>query len=181
MTSAGQIVSAGPTPYFVVIDRALRDEGTSYHYAAASEYGEADAAWVALADNALKAAGLRAIVGAAWTTDAPFRETADAIGVDAQSRGILPEPADRALGILNALVGRNLMPRLHPIIGPSRDHSPVSQSTSLRFELAYSPVRPTAAKKENDGGPLVAGFPVAGEVERDLQLGLGSLLVDFFR
>ena len=34
LTSAGQILAAGPPPYFVVIDRALRDEGTSYHYAA---------------------------------------------------------------------------------------------------------------------------------------------------
>src|SRR6476661_11009809 len=41
VTSAGQIVPAGPTPYFVIIDRALRDEGTSYHYAEPSEYGEA--------------------------------------------------------------------------------------------------------------------------------------------
>ncbi len=88
MTSAGQIVSAGPTPYFVIIDRALRDEGTSYHYAAASEYSEADAALVALADDALKAAGLATIVGATWTTDAPFRETADAIEA-ARQRGIL--------------------------------------------------------------------------------------------
>ena len=88
VTSAGQIVSAGPTPYFVIIDRALRDEGTSYHYAAASEYGEADPVLVALADNALKAAGLRAIVGPTWTTDAPFRETAEAIEA-ARKRGIL--------------------------------------------------------------------------------------------
>ena len=34
LTSAGQIVPAGSPPYFVVIDRALRDEGTSYHYEA---------------------------------------------------------------------------------------------------------------------------------------------------
>jgi uridine phosphorylase len=88
VTSAGQIVPAGPTPYFVIIDRALRDEGTSYHYAVASEYSEADPAWVALADNALRAAGLRAIVGSTWTTDAPFRETAEAIDA-AKRRGIL--------------------------------------------------------------------------------------------
>ena len=81
-------MSAGPTPYFVIIDRALRDEGTSYHYAAASEYGEADAALVALADNALKVAGLRAIVGPTWTTDAPFRETSEAIQA-AADKGIL--------------------------------------------------------------------------------------------
>lgn len=88
ITSAGQIVSAGPTPYFVVIDRALRDEGTSYHYAAASEYGEADPALVAMADNALKTAGVRALIGPTWTTDAPFRETAEAIEA-AKQRDIL--------------------------------------------------------------------------------------------
>src|SRR6202045_1633567 len=43
LTSAGHIIPAGPPPYFVVIDRALRDEGTSYHYLPASEYSEADA------------------------------------------------------------------------------------------------------------------------------------------
>jgi uridine phosphorylase len=88
VTSAGQIVSVGPTPYFVIIDRALRDEGTSYHYAVASEYGEADPALVAQADNALKAAGLHSVVGPTWTTDAPFRETAEAIDA-AKRRGIL--------------------------------------------------------------------------------------------
>jgi uridine phosphorylase len=88
VTSAGQIVPAGPTPYFVVIDRALRDEGTSYHYAEAAEFGEADPVLVKMADAALKAAGLRAVVGPSWTTDAPFRETAEAIDA-ARQRGIL--------------------------------------------------------------------------------------------
>ena len=88
LTSAGQIVPAGPTPYFVVIERALRDEGTSYHYAAPSQYGEADPELVAAAAAALKAYGLRAIVGASWTTDAPFRETAEAIEA-AKAKGIL--------------------------------------------------------------------------------------------
>jgi uridine phosphorylase len=88
LTSAGQIVAAGQPPYFVIIDRALRDEGTSYHYAEPSEYGEADAQLIALAADALKSQGLRAIVGPTWTTDAPFRETAEAI-VAAKARGIL--------------------------------------------------------------------------------------------
>lgn len=88
VTSAGQIISAGPPPYFVIIDRALRDEGTSYHYAAAAEYAEADARLVTLAREALAAKGLRAIVGTSWTTDAPFRETAEAIEW-AQSKGAL--------------------------------------------------------------------------------------------
>ena len=32
VTSAGQLVPAGEVPYLVLIDRALRDEGTSHHY-----------------------------------------------------------------------------------------------------------------------------------------------------
>ena len=79
MTSAGQIKAAGPTPYFVLIDRALRDEGTSYHYAAPAEFAEADPHLVAKAATALKQSGVRTLVGASWTTDAPFRETAQAI------------------------------------------------------------------------------------------------------
>jgi uridine phosphorylase len=88
VTSAGQIVSAGPPPYFVIIDRALRDEGTSYHYAAPDVFAEADPSLIDAATQALQEAGVSAHVGASWTTDAPFRETAEAIAA-ARSKGIL--------------------------------------------------------------------------------------------
>jgi len=88
ITSAGQITQSGRPPYFVIIDRALRDEGTSYHYEPPSEYGEADAVLVATAVEALKGTEQRVMVGSSWTTDAPFRETADAIAA-ARSKGVL--------------------------------------------------------------------------------------------
>jgi uridine phosphorylase len=88
LTSAGQIVAAGTPPYFVVIDRALRDEGTSLHYAPPAEFSEADPRVVGLAEQALDAAGLPAFVGSSWTTDAPFRETAEAIEA-ARAKGVL--------------------------------------------------------------------------------------------
>ena len=88
LTSAGQITPAGQPPYFVIIDRALRDEGTSYHYAPPSDYAEADPQLVANAVEALKANKLKSVVGATWTTDAPFRETAEAIEA-ARSKGLL--------------------------------------------------------------------------------------------
>jgi uridine phosphorylase len=88
VTSAGQITPSGRPPYFVIIDRALRDEGTSYHYAPPSEYAEADTALVATAVEALKGTEQRVLVGSSWTTDAPFRETADAIAA-ARSKGVL--------------------------------------------------------------------------------------------
>lgn len=88
VTSAGQITPTRQTPYFVIIERAIRDEGTSYHYAAASDYADADPALVTSATQALRKQGLDAIVGATWTTDAPFRETAAAIEA-ARSKGAL--------------------------------------------------------------------------------------------
>jgi uridine phosphorylase len=88
LTSAGQITPAGRPPYFVVIDRALRDEGTSYHYAQPSEFADADGALVAAAAAALKDARINSVVGASWTTDAPFRETAEAIEA-AKHKGIV--------------------------------------------------------------------------------------------
>jgi uridine phosphorylase len=88
LTSAGQITPAGKPPYFVVIDRALRDEGTSYHYAAPSEFAEADPHLIAAAKDALAQLKLRSVVGPSWTTDAPFRETAEAIEA-ARHKGIL--------------------------------------------------------------------------------------------
>lgn len=78
ITSSGQIVAAGATPYFVLIDRALRDEGTSYHYLPPSEWSELPGAVRAAAARLVEAVpGLKR--GATWTTDAPFRETAKTI------------------------------------------------------------------------------------------------------
>jgi purine-nucleoside phosphorylase len=77
VTSAGQITDIGPPPYHILIERALRDEGTSYHYAPPSTYAAADPALIALAADAL--AGHQVFLGDTWTTDAPFRETERAI------------------------------------------------------------------------------------------------------
>jgi uridine phosphorylase len=38
ITSAGQILPVSNPPYFILIDKALRDEGTSYHYLPPSKY-----------------------------------------------------------------------------------------------------------------------------------------------
>ncbi|WP_027581016.1 nucleoside phosphorylase [Bradyrhizobium sp. Ai1a-2] len=88
LTSAGQVVAAGEPPYFVVIDRSLRDEGTSYHYAPPSEFADADHNIVKIAATALARTALHSVVGASWTTDAPFRETAEAIAA-ARAKNIL--------------------------------------------------------------------------------------------
>jgi uridine phosphorylase len=79
ITSAGQITPVGAPPYFILIDRAIRDEGTSYHYLPPARYAEADPILLDAAARALAANGLVVERGSTWTTDAPFRETAATI------------------------------------------------------------------------------------------------------
>ncbi|WP_119418459.1 nucleoside phosphorylase [Desertibaculum subflavum] len=88
VTSSGQIVPIREPPYFVLIERALRDEGTSYHYLPPAAFSDAPAALVAALDGAFADLGVPVLGGATWTTDAPFRETAAAIDA-MRARGLL--------------------------------------------------------------------------------------------
>jgi uridine phosphorylase len=84
VTSSGQIVPIRPPPYFIMIQRALRDEGTSYHYMAASDFSHAEAGLIAALDGAFDRFPVPVLTGATWTTDAPFRETQPAIDAMAE-------------------------------------------------------------------------------------------------
>jgi uridine phosphorylase len=88
MTSAGQLAALRPPPYFVLIDRALRDEGTSYHYLPPAEFSHADHTLIATVEGAFAGVGQPVERGAVWTTDAPFRETAEAVAA-MRARGLL--------------------------------------------------------------------------------------------
>jgi uridine phosphorylase len=88
MTSAGQIITKGRPPYFVLIEKALRDEGTSYHYLSPSAFSTINAKLMECLTSAFEKSQPPIFPGATWTTDAPFRETQTAIAY-AQSEGIL--------------------------------------------------------------------------------------------
>jgi len=88
MSSAGQILPIQALPYFIIVTQALRDEGTSYHYLPPTDYSKADNNLVRLAEATLFRTNLAVRSGATWTTDAPFRETRDAIEA-AEQGGIL--------------------------------------------------------------------------------------------
>jgi uridine phosphorylase len=79
MTSAGQLVPLRQPPYFVLIECALRDEGTSYHYLPPAAFSSAPRHVVSLMDGAFDGLGVPVERGATWTTDAPFRETAEGV------------------------------------------------------------------------------------------------------
>jgi uridine phosphorylase len=88
VTSAGQLVDHLTPPYFVLIDRALRDEGTSYHYMPAAEYSVVDEKLLDKISRVLLGGHPPVVRGGTWTTDAPFRETAEAIAA-MRARGLL--------------------------------------------------------------------------------------------
>lgn len=79
ITSAGQIANLGAPPYHIVIERALREEGTSYHYLPPGKFVDADPGLLSLFDDLLPADAGAIYRGTTWTTDAPFRETAKMI------------------------------------------------------------------------------------------------------
>ena len=79
VTSAGQISPVADPPYFVLIEKALRDEGTSYHYLPPAMYSHILPELLPLLDQVAASNAARLYRGATWTTDAPFRETASAI------------------------------------------------------------------------------------------------------
>ncbi|WP_103020340.1 nucleoside phosphorylase [Salinibacter altiplanensis] len=88
ITSAGQIVPQGEPPYFVFIEEALRDEGTSPHYRPPSSYASLDPALRARFEDAFAPVPVPVHAGRSWTTDAPYRETETAIAA-ARDEGIL--------------------------------------------------------------------------------------------
>lgn len=79
VTSAGQILLKEEPPYFVLIEKALRDEGTSYHYLPPSDYSHLDPGLLTVLEGAFSPLTVPVYLGATWTTDAPFRETSFAI------------------------------------------------------------------------------------------------------
>jgi uridine phosphorylase len=88
ITSSGQLVELRPPPYFILIDKSLRDEGTSYHYLPASEFSAADPRLVDAMKDAFDALRVPVERGATWTTDAPFRETPATIAA-MKAKGLL--------------------------------------------------------------------------------------------
>jgi uridine phosphorylase len=88
VTSAGQVAPDLPLPCIILIDRALRAEGTSAAYLPPAPYAAGEPALLERAATGLERAGLPFLRGAVWTTDAPYRETATALSA-AAAAGIL--------------------------------------------------------------------------------------------
>jgi uridine phosphorylase len=74
-SSSGAVADWLQLPCLVVPDRALRDEGTSYHYLPPAAWIEPRGSLGAILALRATECGLPVHRGPTWTTDAPYRET----------------------------------------------------------------------------------------------------------
>ncbi len=79
VTSSGQVIARDDPPYVVLVDRALRDEGTSHHYLPPERPATLDPDLCESVERACETLSRPVYTGTAWTTDAPFRETESAV------------------------------------------------------------------------------------------------------
>ena len=75
LSSAGLVAEGLAPPFFLLVERALRDEGTSCHYRRPGRYAEADPSLISAVRKRIAALSVPVHAGPSWTTDAPFRET----------------------------------------------------------------------------------------------------------
>lgn len=105
----------------IVIDKAIRDEGASYHYLPPAKYVDANAE---LADQLMETItrhGAKCSRGTTWTTDAPFRETVDEIKqyqsegvktVEMESAGLFTVGQVRNIPTVSVVVGMDSLSEL---------------------------------------------------------------------
>lgn len=98
----------------VVIDRAIRDEGTSYHYLPPSKHVQASDELADQLIQAIESRGGKCTRGTTWTTDAPFRETVEEIRqyqsegvktVEMESAGLFTIGQVRNIPVVSVVVG----------------------------------------------------------------------------
>jgi uridine phosphorylase len=153
ITSSGELASLGPRPYFILVERALRDEGTSYHYLPAADYANADPGLLARLGAAITGCGPVVHRGATWTTDAPFRETAEVIergntlglaAIEMESAALYALAAARGLPIACLAHVTNTMATTHGDFekgeaGGAVDALRIVEAVAMSLEAVLSP------------------------------------------
>ncbi len=84
---AGGLQPALQSGDLVLVETAVRDEGTSHHYLPSDQPVAASPKLFAMVETAVHQTNLPLKKGATWTTDAPYRETAVAVA-QYQAQGV---------------------------------------------------------------------------------------------
>jgi len=124
--------------HLVVVESALRDEGTSHHYAQPARFIDSDPAAVAVLKATLDEHGVPYIAGRTWTTDAPYRETRKKIGARRAEGCLTVEMEAAALAAVAAFRGVPLAQVLYggdDLSGEVWDHRSWQTQVDVRDNL----------------------------------------------
>lgn len=113
ISSAGLIAPDLSPPFFLLIEKALRDEGTSHHYLPAGRFSAASSSLMAVVAQRMAEIGSPVRRGTSWTTDSPFRETERLIAARREEGIISVEMEAAALLALGAAIGKPVVCLAH--------------------------------------------------------------------
>ena len=119
----------------IIPTKAIRDEGTSYHYAPASDYIDVNKKYIPEFIQVLEEFGYPYVTGTTWTTDAFYRETRDKVNRRKQMGAICVEMECSAMQAMCDFRGVEFFQFLYA--GDNLDHStwdPRSLSGTSRLE-----------------------------------------------
>lgn len=138
---AGALVPGLALGHVVVPTSAIRDEGTSFHYAPPSRSIDADAGLAARAVAFLDERDVPHLTGATWTTDAIYRETPDKIRRRRDEGCVVVEMEASAFMAIAQFRGVGLVQLLYAgddVSGETWDHRLWSTSSARHdlFELS---------------------------------------------
>jgi uridine phosphorylase len=124
--------------HFVVVESALRDEGTSHHYASPSRYVHADSMATSILKDTLVEHEIPFMSGRTWTTDAPYRETPDKIEARRHEGCVTVEMEAAALAAVASFRGVPLAQVLYgadDLSGETWDHRSWQTQAEVRDNL----------------------------------------------
>ena len=112
-SSSGAVADWLRLPCLVVPDRALRDEGTSYHYLPPATWIEPRGSLGTILARRAAECGLPVHRGPTWTTDAPYRQTPVQIERHRAAGVLTVEMEAAALMALSHVTGAEIASLLH--------------------------------------------------------------------
>ncbi|MHB1012892.1 MAG: nucleoside phosphorylase [Desulfobacteria bacterium] len=113
ISSAGLVAERFTPPFFLLVDRALRDEGTSCHYLPPGRYADAEPSLIAAVRRRTDGLSIPVHAGSSWTTDAPFRETESLIALRRREGIVSVEMEAAALLSLGQALGKPVVCLAH--------------------------------------------------------------------
>jgi uridine phosphorylase len=137
---AGCLVPELVMGHAIVVDSAVRDEGTSFHYLPPSRVVDSDPEAAAALSDSLREAGVPFVVGRTWTTDGVYRETRaraerrvaeGCISVDMEASALIAVARYRGVRLANLLYAGD------SLAGEEWEHRGWHSATSLREQMFW--------------------------------------------